>query len=288
LVRFRLRFLLQEIDLPQGETLLGRSTSCQLTFDDPLVSRVHARLCIEGERATIEDLGSRNGVQVGGKPIKAARELNEGDRIRIGMHELVFCRVQPPTATRKEITRSTGFLCHCASCGIPYPADLVQCPSCGSNERSDEDTMSGVESQRNWSLELLTDVLRKALSLGRWDDATRLLERARANVENNVAGGQLVDPGSLEAVADAAAAVALAKEDAQWGHWVLTIYAELGAPPPASVLHRLGNLPHAQRKTLLEVGRRLMERIVIAKNVPPSDIERVAAFVSLLDSGLQG
>jgi pSer/pThr/pTyr-binding forkhead associated (FHA) protein len=71
LARFRLRFLLQEIDLPQGDTVIGRSASCQVTIEDPLVSREHARIRISGERATIEDLGSRNGVQVGGNSLQA-------------------------------------------------------------------------------------------------------------------------------------------------------------------------------------------------------------------------
>src|SRR3954463_6857632 len=87
LTRFRLRFLLQEIDLPQGETLVGRSANCQVTLDDPLVSREHARIRIQGSGAVVEDLGSRNGVQVGGKPIVGSAALCSGDRIRIGTQE---------------------------------------------------------------------------------------------------------------------------------------------------------------------------------------------------------
>jgi pSer/pThr/pTyr-binding forkhead associated (FHA) protein len=90
LARFRLRFLLQEIDLPQGDTLIGRSAGCQVTLDDPLVSREHARIRIAGGVATVEDLGSRNGVQLGGQLITRSAPLSNGDRIRIGTQELVF------------------------------------------------------------------------------------------------------------------------------------------------------------------------------------------------------
>src|SRR5258708_4279931 len=75
LARFRLRFLLQEIDLPQGDTVIGRSATCQVTIEDPLVSREHAKIRIQDERATIEDLGSRNDVFVGGSPVQGRRDL---------------------------------------------------------------------------------------------------------------------------------------------------------------------------------------------------------------------
>src|SRR5687767_6926407 len=47
--RYRLRFLLQEFDLPRGATILGRSSDCHVTIEDPLVSRHHARIVLEGD-----------------------------------------------------------------------------------------------------------------------------------------------------------------------------------------------------------------------------------------------
>lgn len=91
MARYRLRFLLQEIDIGPGLTVIGRSASCHITIDDPLVSREHARIRVEGNRITLEDLGSRNGVQVGGKPIQGTVDLYDNDRIRIGSQELVLC-----------------------------------------------------------------------------------------------------------------------------------------------------------------------------------------------------
>src|SRR3954470_16488881 len=112
LPRFRLRFLLQEIDLPQGDTVLGRSATCQVTIEDPLVSREHARIRISGERATIEDLGSRNGVQVGGTTLERVHVLQDGERVRIGAQEMVFC-TGSPMAQSPMGSRTTGFMCHC-------------------------------------------------------------------------------------------------------------------------------------------------------------------------------
>jgi pSer/pThr/pTyr-binding forkhead associated (FHA) protein len=71
--RYRLRFLLQEIDLPQGETLIGRSASCQVTIEDPLVSRQHSRLYIR-ERSR-PDLGSRSGSMVNGRAVSGSVQV---------------------------------------------------------------------------------------------------------------------------------------------------------------------------------------------------------------------
>src|SRR5690606_42004113 len=37
--RFRLRFSVHELDLPLGESIVGRSSSVWITIDDPLISR---------------------------------------------------------------------------------------------------------------------------------------------------------------------------------------------------------------------------------------------------------
>ena len=67
--RFRLRFLLQELDLVGPEIILGRSPDCQITIEDPLVSRQHARITIANGVARVMDMGSRNGVRVNGNLI---------------------------------------------------------------------------------------------------------------------------------------------------------------------------------------------------------------------------
>ena len=163
--RYRLRFLLQEFDLPRGATILGRSSDCHVTIEDPLVSRHHARIVLEGDRAVVYDLNSRNGVKLNGAPIKEPTELKDGDRLRIGTQELVFCRVEAaPNASAK----TTGFLRHCARCRMPYPQEAGACPNCGATEALDEETLSGqfgAAAQAIWSVQLFLEVLERALTL---------------------------------------------------------------------------------------------------------------------------
>jgi hypothetical protein len=254
--------LLQEIDLPPGDTVIGRSGTCHVTIEDPLVSRQHARLHVDGEDATIEDLGSRNGLMVNGRAIRETVKLRDGDRIRIGTQELVFCAVR--SQSRPGVgpgSRPTGFMCHCATCGLPYPAELVQCPACGSSERMDEDTISGIvgDSDKNWTLELLVDVLHKAVSLERWDDVERMLRRSKGNVEERLAGAQNVEREHVDQLAQAASALAAARRKAYWGEWVLSVYAELGLMPEPDVTNKLTSLPPDERASLAPAAHRVIE-----------------------------
>src|SRR5258708_7801250 len=45
-MRFRLRYLQHDLELTEGQFAVGRNASCQLSLDDPLVSRRHAILYV--------------------------------------------------------------------------------------------------------------------------------------------------------------------------------------------------------------------------------------------------
>ncbi len=264
--RYRLRFLLQEIDLPPGETILGRSASCHVTIEDPLVSRQHGCILVEGTGASIRDMGSRNGLTVNARQISGPTELKDGDRIRIGTQEMVFCAVR--AQSRPGVgpgTRPTGFMCHCAHCGLPYPAELILCPACGSRERMDEDTISGVvgETDKNWTLELLVDVLDKAVSLERWDDVERMLTRSKGNVEERLRSGAGLSVEHLDRLAEAAAALAKERREADWGRWILAVYSNLKAVPAEHVTQRLSTLPPGERATLAPAASRVVEQATL-------------------------
>ena len=245
--RYRLRFLLQEFDLSRGATLIGRSSECQVTIEDPLVSRQHARIVIESDEAVLEDLGSRNGVKLNGLPIKRPTPLKDGDRLRIGTQELVFCRVEPAASAN---AKTTGFLRHCTSCRLPYPKEMVACPNCGASEVGDqpaveEETLSGqfgATAQAAWSVQLLIEVVEKAISTGRTADAERILRRATAQVEERIASGEPVDAKQLEALSMSAAKLSMNLGDATWGSWVAQIHRRTSTVPAGPVIDSLAGL----------------------------------------------
>jgi pSer/pThr/pTyr-binding forkhead associated (FHA) protein len=252
LTRFRLRFLLQEIDLPQGDTLVGRSANCQVTLDDPLVSREHARIRIEGAQASVEDLGSRNGVQLGGQPIVGAAPLASGDRIRIGTQDFVFL------------------------------AELVACPTCGSKERLEEDTLTG-SSQKDWGLELAAEAVARARTAGVVEDLERVLSHARLGLEQRLAEGRSVQRHLIDAIGLAAGEVAASRAEAGWGRWALSIYASLGLQPQLALIDLLSALPPGELSLLEPAAQRAFDSANSTQD-PLADAAARAALGQLLRS----
>jgi len=81
-----------------------RRLELTLTLDDPLVSRRHAVIRVAGGKATLEDLGSKNGSFLRGERISSPRLLVDGDDILLGRVPMTF-RVLPPVSTRTGVGR---------------------------------------------------------------------------------------------------------------------------------------------------------------------------------------
>lgn len=82
----------QTLALRAGENVIGRDPRSDVWLDVAGVSRTHARLSLDGETATLEDLGSKNGTSIGGEPVSAATTLADGDVITCGPVDLQFRR----------------------------------------------------------------------------------------------------------------------------------------------------------------------------------------------------
>ncbi len=100
--RWRLIWDDHDIALDQGTHVLGRSGTDVIVVDSPTVSRHHARLSIEGDRATIEDIGSKNGTRVGGVAVTAATPLQDGDQIQLGAVSIVV-QFDPDAGTTETV-----------------------------------------------------------------------------------------------------------------------------------------------------------------------------------------
>jgi hypothetical protein len=79
-----------QVLLPASETILGREPGMPGTVDDGSVSRRHARLSWDGVRATLEDLGSKNGTFLRGARISGPVVLEDGDEVRLGLVSFVY------------------------------------------------------------------------------------------------------------------------------------------------------------------------------------------------------
>jgi adenylate cyclase len=80
--------------LPEGETLAGRSQTCNLVIKDPSASRRHARFEVKEGRCFVEDLGSSSGTCKNGEFITRA-ELRDGDVLSLGQMQFTVREPAP-------------------------------------------------------------------------------------------------------------------------------------------------------------------------------------------------
>ncbi|MCF6524858.1 DUF3662 and FHA domain-containing protein [Streptomyces sp. JJ36] len=69
--------------------VLGRSTEADVRIDDPGVSRRHCEIRTAGSAATVQDLGSTNGIVVDGQHTTRAT-LRDGSRIVVGSTTIIY------------------------------------------------------------------------------------------------------------------------------------------------------------------------------------------------------
>ncbi|MCU1556193.1 MAG: hypothetical protein JWN09_188 [Microbacteriaceae bacterium] len=73
----------------KSRTIIGRGSDADITVDDTGISRKHVEILWDGTRAQVNDLGSTNGSQLDGAPVKRA-PLPPESVITIGRTRIVF------------------------------------------------------------------------------------------------------------------------------------------------------------------------------------------------------
>lgn len=91
----------RHIVLKPGENIIGRDPAAEVQIDHVTISRRHARLTVQATQAVLEDLGSKNGTSLRGKPLEGPVTLCSGDEFICGELVITYRRtnVAAPTAT---------------------------------------------------------------------------------------------------------------------------------------------------------------------------------------------
>lgn len=239
--RFCLRYQAIDVSLGASELVAGRAPECGLVLDDALVSRRHAAFRELGDEVEVEDLGSRNGVLVNDVKIAGKARLRHGDRVQIGSHQLVVKDVMHvrPQAGTAELAR-------CPSCGQFGSADADRCESCGAAlpDRHASGAASGAAqvapAKAGNSLSMLARLADKALSMGRADEAERVL----ASVLSQVLQAEKLSPATssretLEDAAGRALRLAEALQKTSWIDYALELYSAAAQLMPAALIDDL-------------------------------------------------
>jgi predicted component of type VI protein secretion system len=241
-MRFRLRYQHHDLALGDGEFVVGRSAGCQLSLDDPLVSRRHAMLVVTKDAVTVEDLESRNGVIVNGQRITAKTVLQPGDKLVIGSQELVLLRGRENAMRETASLPSRGTMPKIAAA----EASPRNEPSDPPTPPKDEFTVSQGEGEsstvrRVTAFKLLGGVAEKALAMGRADEAERLLAGPLADLVEASRNGKPVSPWLVDVAARLAAKLATTTTKGAWADYVIELYQSQGRPCAAPVVDELNN-----------------------------------------------
>jgi len=229
---FRLSVGDEEIELVTGEKLIGRAPECDIVIDDPLVSRQHARLTCDGVEVFLEDLGSRNGSRINGAQLRGQTLLENGDRVQIGAREFVFSQDSAYSQMRIPLARR-GLAKARESSDIP--GDLESGPWSIEEEIT---LVAWVDPGREegsvrWPLDMLVELLGRAMLSGRQRDVTGIMEQAvismnRALDALELGAGEPIKVGQLDALRDAAKWLAKVQKSDRWLHWIKDAYSRAG------------------------------------------------------------
>jgi pSer/pThr/pTyr-binding forkhead associated (FHA) protein len=235
-IRVWLRFGDHDVEVGQGETILGRSPKCQLVLDDALVSRAHARLVVHRGTTTIEDMGSSNGVLVNGERLTRARVLVSGDRVVIG-HQTFMLLAEAGVEAHEPRKERFG----AKTLSGPKSEAVSQRPS----GKSEVGSQRPFESERTeatrkgHALDLLGSVAEKVLALGRGDEAERILSSYLRNMLQTARVGAELDLETAEKAATFAVRIAEATGKGTWADYVFELFTVVKRPLPALLVDRL-------------------------------------------------
>jgi len=267
---FRLRYQAHDLELQLGEFVVGRSTECQLSLDDPLVSRRHGVLKVRRDGVSVADLGSRNGVLVNGTKITG--ELAAGDKVSIGSQEMVLhvsADAHAPAASSGEevYRRATQTL------GAVYVMDLRSAieglvPPAAAPSRPSAipivDPPTAEASRSVQSFQLLGGVADKALQMGKAEDAERILQVLLTDVITRAREGQSLEASVTEPASRYAVRLASATGKGPWVDYVFELYRRSRRVLPApivddlyTVVRKVKNLDLTAIRTYLETLREM-------------------------------
>jgi hypothetical protein len=231
-MRFRLRYQQHDLELPPGHFIIGRSSECQLSVDDPLVSRRHAKLVVTDDAVTIEDLGSRNGVLVDGGRIEGKKRIRHAQKITIGSQEMVLLDATERASAERNQTA--------VDATYAYPSALTMTAVPVARSQGTETLPEESErSKKADAFRVLGGVADKALALNRAEEAERILRSLLDQVLQGSRASRRSPPDVIDQAARYAARLAGATGKGAWFDYVIELYDLERRIMPAAVVDEL-------------------------------------------------
>ena len=94
--------IVDDVELPAGRLIIGRTAGADLTIHSKVVSRHHAQIVTDFQQSLLEDLNSTNGVFVGSQQVRC-HQLNDGDVITVGRHKILYRNLRGSTVEAESV-----------------------------------------------------------------------------------------------------------------------------------------------------------------------------------------
>lgn len=91
----------------KGKLTIGRAPPVNVVLDEEGVSRQHAQVDVIAGVVRVTDLGSSNGIRVGGRRVKV-HPLRDGERLRLGDAVLTLVHFDDNSATLAKNLRASA------------------------------------------------------------------------------------------------------------------------------------------------------------------------------------
>jgi pSer/pThr/pTyr-binding forkhead associated (FHA) protein len=260
-LRYALRYRGQLFPIHGSQATLGRNLDCDVVLSGPLVSRMHARIVVDADGVTVEDLLSRNGVAVDGVLIDRPRRIDPGARIRLGDEtvELTAERLdrgpRPATVSHTSTERPSANL---KAQGAEPPSGQSRLPDSQRPllpEENDELT------HRADLFDLLGASVERAFDANNGDEVERLIGRHLERIVDQARTERHPDEDLYGRAALYAVRLAVATGKAAWFDYVIRLYTLLSVPLPLPIVDQLSanlrRVPGLNRQLLRDYVARL-------------------------------
>jgi pSer/pThr/pTyr-binding forkhead associated (FHA) protein len=232
-----------ERELHRGVLTVGRLYSSDIALEDPLVSRVHARVvALDDGSVAVEDLHSTNGVFVNGVRItRGLRQLHDGDRLLIGTTELSLFAVRArasnlPTLRAPVPTQAPPLA----------PAASIPRPEMPATDRAD-------------ALEVIGRLAKRLADGGNVAEAVRVLSTHLNKVLLGATAGLSVPDQVLDGASHFAVELFRWTDNVAWIDYVIELYVAIARVPTEKSLTAI---EPALKVPNLEFDRELLAHFV--------------------------
>lgn len=252
---YRLRYQSTDLEMPVGDFVIGRSSSCHLALDDALVSRRHAVFHVADDGVTVEDMGSRNGITVNGRRTEGRQPVGHLDRITIGSQELILIEL----GKRNQGNRPTREYALCDKCGSPIDPEAGHCSACGAEVSGKSMAGATLEMQaplRNTSepggggaggFHLIAGIAEKALAMNRFEEVERMIGTHLDGMLEQARSGGRVPDEQLQQATHFALRLAEGLSRPRWIDWTFRVHEATGKLMVASTIDQLYELVRKAR-----------------------------------------